>query len=418
MYLSRSLRGRGYYYKKLHDPNKFKNKFDRRRGFDYEGNITHNTEHLKWAANTQADQDMASNLFPYKYGFDSQNGPVRHRDHRSNYNDLSPETVINWYENPKGRGKQALLQNGMQKNLDIFYKNNYAKVGPRSPPNQFPFKLGDIVEITKGRNKGERGEVTYIREEQNYVLVKGCNIDYSEYHRREFGVNNCIERAVLSTEQIKLVSPDFLNFFASERAKLDAEGEDRQISMAEELQMMEHPFQTFDEIVFRLEADYDEVEGSLIEPTLKRIGVFHTKSTIGQEDEAASIFDDVDGDDEFEFKSKNELDSDLESAMDHFKDKIKDITDDGIVKKIYVDLTVEDLQMLADTPVNDGSNFVGPTKDYKIGKFDISDAELLEEIKQGQGDSADGSNPLLTYEERLKAHHEIEHEEGKKTFRY
>jgi len=412
MYLSRSLRGRGYYYKKLHDPNKFKNKFDRRKGFDYEGNITHNTEHLKWSANQSAEQDMSSNLFPYKYGFDSQNGPVRHRDFRSNYHDLSPETVINWYENPKGRGKQALLQNGMQKNLDNFYKNHYAKVGPRSPPGQFPFKLGDIVEITKGRNKGERGEVTYIREEQNYVLVKGCNIDYSEYHRREFGVKNCIERAVLSTEQIKLVSPYFLDYFKADQDK-HKENEGAEISMAEELQMMEHPFQTFDEVIYMIEADLDE-DDTLTEPTLKRVGVFHTKSTLGQEEgEATSIFDDLDLDSDSE--SPSSYDSDLESSMAHFQHKIKDINDDGFVKKIYVDLHVDDVEFLANAPVNDGSHFVGKTKDYPIGNFDVSDADLVDEI----GQEKEGKlNPLLGYEERLKVHHGIEREKGKKTFRY
>lgn len=180
----------------MHDPNKFKTKYAKRKGWGFEEGLNYNQQFNSWRAfyalNTQS--------FPYGIGFDSIRGDIKHRDFRSSYRDPKPATINLWYENPHSYNIQSRINN---RDNDMVYKQIYAKIGPAINEFVYPFKLGDLVEIVKGRDKGARGPIAYINEKHNYIIVKGCNIDYSIK-----ATKNVSPREVgLLPKHIRLVNP-------------------------------------------------------------------------------------------------------------------------------------------------------------------------------------------------------------------
>jgi len=186
---------RGYMFKKMHTPHKFRTKYARRKGWQYEDGLNYSNEHVTWFNN----EKLETEVYPYKMGFDSAEGPVRHRDYRSNYHDVPKEQVLHWYHNRRG----AMEQNHIKGNFkeQYVYKKIYAKIGPQLPEEMFPFKLNDLVELVAGRDKGKRGPIMYIDEPNNYIVVAGCNIDYlvKDQYPREIG---------MLPEHIRLVNPE------------------------------------------------------------------------------------------------------------------------------------------------------------------------------------------------------------------
>ena len=83
---------RDYYWKKMHDPNKFRTKYAKRQGWTYEEGINYSQQFNKW----QAYYTLPTQSFPYNIGFDGVRGPIRHRDYRSTYKDLRPSTIFSF----------------------------------------------------------------------------------------------------------------------------------------------------------------------------------------------------------------------------------------------------------------------------------------------------------------------------------
>merc|ERR1711997_228632 len=162
---------KGYAYKKLHDPNKWKAKHHRKKGWNFEEALQYDATTDKWT-----EQGNPITKFPFNMGFDNLGGPIRHRDHRSQYEDRPVVKVPAYFDYPHQKSYQKHFHN--EKALRV-YQEVYAKCGPESEEYAFPFDLGDIVEIVSGRAKGERGPICYIDVVHNYILVSGCNIDYS-----------------------------------------------------------------------------------------------------------------------------------------------------------------------------------------------------------------------------------------------
>lgn len=204
MFITRNIKARDYYFKKLNDPNKFRTKYARRKGWQFAQGINHSTEHNEWTAQSESQTLM----FPFNIGHDSaSSNPIRHRDFRSNYIDLKPTTVYTGFENPRSTEVMERSRSGTTQNDEV-YKKIFAKIGPRINPLVFPFQLGDLVEIVTGRCKGQRGPICNINELHNYILVAGANIDNSIKGKG-------LPRAVLP-KHIRLVNPEDNNSIIEE----------------------------------------------------------------------------------------------------------------------------------------------------------------------------------------------------------
>jgi len=162
---------KGYAYKKLNDPNKWKSKYARRKGWQFEEALQYDQSTDEWNQFSNP-----STKFPFKLGFDNLNGPIRHRDFRSGYKDRPKVKIPAYFDRPHSTAYESGFHD--EKALRV-YREVYAKCGPESEDYSFLFDLGDIVEIVSGRAKGERGPVCYIDSMHNYILVSGCNYDYS-----------------------------------------------------------------------------------------------------------------------------------------------------------------------------------------------------------------------------------------------
>merc|ERR1712242_408223 len=108
------------------------------------------------------------------------------------------------------------------------YQDMYPKCGPEPDllyATNFIFRIGDIVEVVTGRAKGERGPISYIDMKNNYILVSGCNIDYST--RATKNAEPC--EVPMLPKHIRLVNPETNETVASEDIELVHDLEDESV---------------------------------------------------------------------------------------------------------------------------------------------------------------------------------------------
>lgn len=202
--LTKKIQARNYYFKKLNDPYKYVPKYTPKKGFQYEENTNYSTQNLSWNIEQGG---IELNSFPYGLDMDSNNGPIRYRDYRSNYRDLDPDRPRNWYTNEKG-----YMANQMDK-MDVkgsyFYQKYSAKIGPRVPTEYFPFLLGDKIEIKAGKSKGQTGNIDFIIPEHNYIFCNNANFDYgTQYLKDAIQEDKVVIPRALLTEHVKLLNPN------------------------------------------------------------------------------------------------------------------------------------------------------------------------------------------------------------------
>ena len=452
MLLSRRIRARDYMFKTLHNPNKFKTKYARRKGFNYDQNFAHNTEDLSWRADESIESDVGSNVFPFNIGHDSKRGPIRHRDFRSNYVDLNENVPVQWWEDAKSKEKVQMTSN-YRKNLDEFYKRNYAAVGPAIPEEVFPFRVGDQVEFVGvfeetdsdsdseieiiNPSIGQRGTITFIHHPHNYILVEGVNKDvrgdYSKDH---------VERAVLP-DHIRLINPNHLQklkeYENRQKAVDNNEPGAEPLTIKEEYEFIHSKGQIIDRIAYCIEFNEDE-EGAMIDSEVVRYGLVRDEgeAVVGEQRYQKSIEDD--DDDLYDFDEEEE-DEEEENHQATTKEPEKIQHFD--LNKIFIsDSDLENppagyawipipIPRKENQQVNQGNKLNVALKHFADGDSDQSVEDFMQkdgsemvqqfskELKKMNGQNKKASPDLvLSFEEKLKEHYGIEQEKGRKTYWY